>query len=211
MNVRRLLIISSLSLLLLNLPAAFSQEAIERSSPPPLPAEENAETPSAEVSATAEPTPRKRKKPAATVESSQTSGRDIQDVMTAQEFKAAGLNKLSEDQLRNLNAWLQGYRQTAETKAAEKATAEATQKAATTSRASMDNLLSRVDDENFTGVTGKSIIKLEDGTVWKQANQDDRYHAQVTNHPPARVSHSTFGYKMHIVGLPEFYVDPVRK
>jgi hypothetical protein len=130
--------------------------------------------------------------------------------MTAQEFKSAGLNKLSEDELRNLNAWLQGYRQTAETKAAEKATAAANQNVATKSHASMDNLLSRVNDDNFTGITGHTIIKLEDGTTWKQANADDHYHAQVTNHPPVKVSHGTFGYKMHIVGVPEFYVDPVR-
>ena len=71
-------------------------------------------------------------------------------------------------------------------------------------------ILSRVDDGNFSGVNGHSVIKLEDGTVWKQASPDDHFRAQVSNHPPARVSHSTFGYKMHIVGVPEFYVDPVR-
>jgi hypothetical protein len=135
--------------------------------------------------------------------------RDIQDSMTAEQFKAAGLDKLSQEELNSLNRWLQGYRQKAETKAAETATAEATKKASE-SRAKIDVILSRVDDDNFAGVTGRSIIKLEDGTVWKQANADDRFHSQYTNHPPARVNHGTFGYKMHIVGVPEFYVDPVR-
>jgi hypothetical protein len=130
--------------------------------------------------------------------------------MTADEFKSAGLDKLSADELKSLNGWLQGYRQKAETKAAEKATEEVTKKAAAESRTKMDSALSRVDG-TFTGLTGHTIIKLEDGSVWKQSNVDDRYRAQVTDRPPVKVSHTAFGYKMRIVGTGEFYVDPVRK
>ena len=140
----------------------------------------------------------------------EASSKVLQDMMTAEEFKAAGLEKLSSEELKNLNAWLQGYREVAETKAAEKATAEATEKAAKTSRAKMDQIFSRVDG-TFTGLTGRTIIKLEDGTVWKQANIDDRYRGQVTDHPMAFVSRSPFGWKMRIEGTPEFYVNPVRK
>jgi hypothetical protein len=133
------------------------------------------------------------------------SSKVLQDMMTAEEFKAAGLEKLSSEELKNLNAWLQGYREVAETKAAEKAT----EKAAKTSRTKMDQILSHVDG-TFTGLTGHTIIKLEDGTVWKQANVGDRYRAQVTDHPGVFVTHSAFGYKMRIAGTPEFYVNPVR-
>ena len=38
----------------------------------------------------------------------------IEQVMTPGEFKAAGLNKLSAEELQKLNAWLQGYREVAE-------------------------------------------------------------------------------------------------
>ena len=55
------------------------------------------------------------------------------------------------------------------------------------------------------------LIRLEDGTVWKQANADDRYRPKVTDHPAAAVIHGVFGYKMRIEGTQEFYVDPVRK
>ena len=48
---------------------------------------------------------------------------DIQQIMTPEEFKAAGLNKLSPDELAKLNAWIQGYRQVAEQKAEKVATA----------------------------------------------------------------------------------------
>src|SRR6267378_4219038 len=125
----------------------------------------------------------------------------IQQVMTPEEFKAAGLNKLSPEELQKLNAWLQGYREVAEKKA--------TARAAKVERTKMDLLVSRVDG-TFNGLTGRTVIRLEDGTVWKQANADDRYRPKVTDHPGAVVIHGIFGYKMQIQGTQEFYVDPVR-
>src|SRR5437868_13405016 len=70
---------------------------------------------------------------------------DIQQIMTPEEFKAAGLNKLSPDELARLNAWLQGYRQVTEQAAEKKATARA-------SRTKLQVLVSRVDG-TFTGLT----------------------------------------------------------
>jgi hypothetical protein len=202
----RLFLVSLAAVFMLGVTGALAQEAVEPTAksspeetttePAPLPAEE---TP-------APPKPSRHSKSSTSGEVSAT--RDVQDSMTAQEFKAAGLDKLSEQELKNLNAWLQGYRQKAETKAAEVAVTEAKKKSKSIFNG--EAVLSRVADDNFAGVNGHSIIKLEDGTTWKQANPDDRFHAQVTNRPPAKVSHSTFGYKMHIVGVPEFYVDPVR-
>jgi hypothetical protein len=127
---------------------------------------------------------------------------DIQQIMTPEEFKAAGLNKLSPDELQKLNAWLQGYRQVTEQAAEKKATARA-------SRTKLDVLVSRVDG-TFNGLTGRTIIRLEDGTVWKQANADDRYRAKNPDHPAAVVIHGVYGYKMQLEGTQAFYVDPVR-
>jgi hypothetical protein len=127
---------------------------------------------------------------------------DIQQIMTPEEFKAAGLNKLSPDELAKLNAWLQGYRQITEQAAEKKATARA-------SRTKLDVLVSRVDG-TFDGLTGRTIIRLEDGTVWKQANADDRFRPKNPDHPAAVVIHGVFGYQMHIEGTQAFYVDPVR-
>ena len=135
----------------------------------------------------------------------ETSG-SIKEVMSPEEFKAAGLNKLSAEELQKLDAWLQGYRQVTEQAAEKKATA----KASAESHAKMDLLVSRVDG-TFNGLMGRTVIRLEDGTVWKQANADDRYRAKVTDHPAAAVIHGVFGYKMRIEGTQEFYVDPVRK
>jgi hypothetical protein len=129
--------------------------------------------------------------------------------MTAEQFKAAGLDKLSPEELKTLNASLKGERREAEKKAVEKATAEIKQKAATETRAKMDEILSRVDGD-FVGITGHTVIKLEDGTKWKQVNVDEHYRARVTYRPPVKVWHGAFGYRMRIVGTGEFYVDPVR-
>src|SRR4029450_2780294 len=126
----------------------------------------------------------------------------IKEMMSPEEFKAAGLNKLSPDQLQKLDAWLQGYRQITEQKAEKKATARA-------EKTKMDVIVSRVDG-SFTGLTGRTVIRLEDGTVWKQANADDRYRSKNPDHPAAAVIHGVFGYKMQIEGTQPFYVDPVR-
>jgi hypothetical protein len=122
----------------------------------------------------------------------------IQQMMTPAEFKAAGLNKLSPDELQKLDAWLQGYREVTEKKASARA-----------SRTKMDLLVSRVDG-SFDGLTGRTVIRLEDGTAWKQANAEDRFRPKITDHPAAAVVHGIFGYKMQIEGTHEFYVDPVR-
>ena len=127
---------------------------------------------------------------------------DIQQIMTPEEFKAAGLSKLTPDELARLNAWLQGYRQVTEQAAEKKATARA-------ERTKLDVLVSRVDG-TFNGLTGRTIIRLEDGTVWKQANADDRYRPRNPDHPAAAVIHGVFGYKMQVEGTQPFYVDPVR-
>jgi hypothetical protein len=129
----------------------------------------------------------------------------IQQMMTPEEFRAAGLNKLSPEELQKLDAWLQGYRTVTEAKAEKKASA----RAAKIERTKMDLLVSRVDG-TFNGLTGRTLIRLEDGTVWKQANAEDRFRPKVTDHPAAAVIHGIFGYKMQIEGTQEFYVDPVR-
>jgi len=131
----------------------------------------------------------------------QMSG-NIQDIMSSAEFRAAGLNKLSSEELQKLNAWLQGYREVTEKAATKKATAVA-------ARTKLDLLVSRVDGQ-FNGLTGRTIIRLEDGTGWKQANADDRFRPRVTDRPAAVVIHGVFGYKMQIEGTGEFYVDPIR-
>lgn len=130
----------------------------------------------------------------------------IQKMMSPEEFKAAGLNKLSHEELEKLNAWLQGYRESTE-----KITEKKTEKrvAASQSFFHHDPIVSRVDG-SFAGLKGHTVIKLEDGTVWKQANLDDHWGPSPIDHPGAAVIWAGLGYKMRIQGVPEFYVNPVK-
>src|SRR5437763_5072363 len=128
----------------------------------------------------------------------------IQDVMSPEEFKAAGLDKLSSEELQKLDAWLQGYRE-----ATQKATEATTEKKMKKSFFNREPVVSRVDG-SFAGLRGRTLIKLEDGTVWKQANIDDHAGPSPIDHPGAAVVWTGFGYKMRIQGVPEFYVNPVK-
>jgi hypothetical protein len=128
----------------------------------------------------------------------------IQTMMSPAEFKAAGLNKLSSEQLEKLNAWLQGYRE-----ATEKVTEKKTENRVMKSFFHHEPIVSRVDG-SFAGLKGRTVIKLEDGTVWKQANIDDHAGPSPIEHPGAAVVWAGLGYKMRIQGVPEFYVNPVK-
>jgi hypothetical protein len=128
----------------------------------------------------------------------------IQQMMSPEEFRAAGLNKLSPDELQKLDAWLQGYRE-----ATEKVTEKKTEQRVTKSFFHHEPIVSRVDG-SFAGLRGRTVIKLEDGTVWKQANIDDHAGPSPIEHPGAAVVWTGLGYKMRIQGVPEFYVNPVK-
>ncbi len=188
----------------------LAQEAVTDK---PVTETEETETP------TEEATPAEETTPAAETEKESSkqkkSAKDLRQMMTPEEFSAAGLDKLSPEELEKLNSLLQGYRKKAETKAAEKAAAEATAKATkeTTKkvRASFfgggEPIVSRVDG-TMIPLTGHTVIRLEDGTRWKQANIEDRYRPRVSDRPAVLVVHTAFGYKMRIEGMPDFYVNP---
>jgi len=226
MNSCRLLILTLAILVSLSVLDVRSQEAVEGRP------EQSTEEPTIETTPTTQGQPLEEKPSESSAQAPaeeagkktrkkktapEQSTKVLQDMMTAQEFKAAGLEKLSTEELNNLNAWLQGYRRTAETKATEKAAAETTKKvteevtkkAKAESRRSLDRVESHVDGA-VPHLTGHSIIKLEDGTMWKQANPEDRYASPPIDHPTAVATHTPFGWKLRISGLPEFYVDPVK-
>src|SRR4029077_9347526 len=123
---------------------------------------------------------------------------------------------------------LRGYRAAAEQKAATQATEQTREQARQEGREegkaeakknfnrswiSTDRVYSRIDGE-FHGLrkyTKKAIIRLEDGTVWKQVNEGDNLEAKLTDHPPVMITHSVVGYKMHVIGAGGFYGTPGRK
>jgi len=201
-----------------------AQEALEiradqdsSAEPTPIPEPSSKPQPPAESDAEAEATPKKKKA---------TTAKSVQE-MSPEEFKRMGLDKLSPDELKTLNEWLKGYRHAAEEKAAAQVTEETKEQARQEGKQeakaeakknfnrswiSTDRIYSRIDGE-FHGIQAyhkKAIIRLEDGTVWKQANDGDHCEAKLTDHPPVMVTHSFTGYKMHVIGAGEFWVNPVR-
>lgn len=192
MNYLRLL--TAVLSLFLSLGGALAQEAVVEPTPI-IPAKEKAKEEKAEKEAKEKAAPEKK---------------SIRETMTPEEFKAAGLDKLSKEELKNLDAKLQGATHAAETKAAEKAAVQAKNQAEV-DQIKRDIIFSRVDGE-FHGINGRTLIRLENGTTWKQAMPTDHFPALVTDHPRVAVLHDImFGYKMRVEGTHEFYVDPVRK
>lgn len=91
----------------------------------------------------------------------------VEERMSAAEFKAAGLDKLSDAELRALNEWLRGER--APAPAASPAN-EDRRGLYTPSYSSGDKIISRIAGE-FRGWRGsKTTFTLENGQVWQSTD-----------------------------------------
>lgn len=134
---------------------------------------------------------------AAPLAGAQEEATGIQQAMTPEEFKGAGLEKLTPAELAKLNAWLQGFREQAEKKAALRE-----------SRTKLQLIVSRIDG-NWNGAAYGDIIALEDGTKWKVANKGDHFGGHA-DHPAVAIFKSIFGWKMRVSRIAEFYVVPVK-
>lgn len=135
----------------------------------------------------------------ATAAFSQEATGGLRETMTPQQFKAAGLEKLTADELAKLDAYLRGDRE----KAIENATAK------TAKREKLQLVVSRVDGV-ITSITPRQIIRLEDGSTWMVAKTDFQFHGYV-DHPAAAAYKTLFGWKMRIVNVAEIYVVPQKR
>jgi hypothetical protein len=135
----------------------------------------------------------------------QDQAADIQQAMSPSEFKAAGLQKLTPEELAKLNAWLQGYRETAEKTAEKKAEKKASERV---EREKLSLIVSRVDGV-WDGIGPGEVIQLEDGSKWRLANKDEHYGGHADHPAVAVYKAGFFGWKMRVSRLAEFYVMPV--
>jgi hypothetical protein len=110
----------------------------------------------------------------------------IEQAMTPEEFKAAGLDKLSPDELAHLNTWL-GRTITQQTeKAAEKAAAQATEKVKDENRGFFHFNEDKPVDAHFAGefrgFGGKgATYTLDNGQVWQQVDDAELPGVRLTN------------------------------
>ena len=113
----------------------------------------------------------------------------IEDLMTAAQYRAAGLNNLSEQQLQELNHWLTAY--TANEAPIVKQQSESVKKAKT------KFIASQVDGK-FAGWTGKTIFRLKNGQVWRQ-RYSGRYWYKAVD-PDVEIKKNILGfYQMKIL------------
>jgi hypothetical protein len=87
----------------------------------------------------------------------------VQDLMTPEEFKASGLDKLSPAELGALNAWL--LRFTAHEAPVVRQTSPEVKREVAESKPMV--IRSKINGE-FDGWSGKTLFRLKNGQVWKQ-------------------------------------------
>ena len=116
----------------------------------------------------------------------------IQQQMKPQEFKAAGLDKLSADELARLNAWLG---RTIDTQSA-RAAALAKDKVVRENRGflsfgSDEPIVAHLPGE-FRGFARGRTYALDNGQVWQQVGDEDLPGVRLTN-PEVRINPSVIG------------------
>lgn len=112
---------------------------------------------------------------------------DLQQQMSTEQFKAAGLDKLSTEELAALNDWLQGKVQQAATSAVEQAREEGRQEVIVANRGfydfgSNEPIVGKLEGE-FRGFGKGRQYTLDNGQVWEQT--DDATAAGVRKQAPA--------------------------
>jgi len=121
----------------------------------------------------------------------------LEEQMTGREFSAAGLDKLTEQELSALNAWIRS-RSLATLDAAPAAAAASATAVSTDRRGFKDD----DDDERttissrivgrFSGWDGQTVFKLENGMIWAQADKD-KYYVKEMENPLATIEPGMFG------------------
>lgn len=127
----------------------------------------------------------------------------VRKLMSDEEFRAAGLDKLSSEELAQLNAWLIGY--TAGDAEVLRASNKAVRKA---QRA--QQIVARIEGD-FRGWTGKTIFRLDNGQVWKQ-RLDNTYRYRGAANPQVRIERNWMGfYRMTVLSTGKSVgVSPLR-
>lgn len=120
----------------------------------------------------------------------------IEQAMTPEQFKAAGLDKLSADELANLNTWLNRTITTETARAAEQAAVQATEKVETENRGffhfgSSEPIEGRIAGQ-FNGFRKGNTYTLDNGQQWRQTDTASLAGVRVEN-PAVKITPSLIG------------------
>jgi hypothetical protein len=131
----------------------------------------------------------------ATVAGAQTQPPTLEERMSQAEFRAAGLDTLSPEQLKNLNEWLRTHGGAT----GGPAVGPGGQPVFYADDSSRDTIESTITGL-FTGWRGKSVFKLENGQEWRQA-ESGAYDAGKFENPAVRIKPMLLGsWLMYVEG-----------
>jgi hypothetical protein len=114
---------------------------------------------------------------------------DVRTLMTADEFKDAGLERLSPSELEALNRWLLHYsaRQASELRQHSEVVKEEVRKF------EQEGIRTRIAGE-FNGWDGSTLFRLENGQVWRQ-RQPGQWHYNASS-PEVEIRKNFMGFWM---------------
>jgi hypothetical protein len=123
----------------------------------------------------------------------------LEEQMTGEEFKAAGLDKLTQPELDLLNGWIRRRSLATLDAPAPGATAAAAVDAPVTDRRGLKGeededrtpISSRIVGK-FSGWDGQTVFKLENGMIWAQTDKDKFYIKELEN-PAVLIDPKMFG------------------
>lgn len=133
----------------------------------------------------------------------------LQKAMPSEDYEAAGLPKLNEEERARLDEFLRRYLSSSNEKVAEKAATQAVDRAVKESRAISPQVIQSRIAGPFTGYTGHTIFTLENGQRWAQSQAISRYFGK-TDSPMVSIVKGTLGYRMYIVGGGDIRVQQVK-
>ncbi len=127
----------------------------------------------------------------------------LEERMTGQEFRETGLHKLSDEELAALNRWirqrsltLEEYRGETTTDRAAPARDDATEDTTADRRgfeeASERSPINSRIVGSFTGWRGNTVFELENGMVWRQA-ENDTFAVREMENPEVEIRPGLFG------------------
>ena len=123
----------------------------------------------------------------------------LENVMDANTYRRAGLEKLSPEQRETLDAFLRDYVANKQKAAAEVAAASAVDQAVKERKVRAPELIESSIVGDFRGSPPRTLFRLANGQVWKPTDPDPRTRPAIAS-PKVVIYRDMFGYKMFVEG-----------
>lgn len=142
------------------------------------------------------------KSPSKLQEESEVAPLLIEQSMSAEDFRRAGLNKLSPEEIAHLDAWFRTSVERVWKRSQEACPKMRTQSPSVPAELPTPKLIESRINGDFEGWTGETIFKLQNGQIWQQATYSYRYHYSYS--PQVTIFASEGGlFKMKVDGVSE--------